>query len=154
MTPTLFGRWQTRVLLFSTVGVAISLPFCISPIGTQPSWVYLWVLGYITIFGIVWDILYIYMQNLRWDRDWPGIFQLLAGIWELGFLLFLAKVIHLPGVTQENLNLSGLILHYALVWIAVYTVSQTVMRILFPYWRFEGGRWWVIGLKKHLKFLV
>jgi hypothetical protein len=33
MTPTLFGRWQTRLFLFATVGVLITLPFYLGIIG-------------------------------------------------------------------------------------------------------------------------
>jgi hypothetical protein len=141
MTPTLIGRWQTRLLLFATVGVLVSLPFCFGYFGAQPSWVYLWILGYIAVFGIVWDWLYIYLQNFRWDRDWPGIFQLLAGIWEIIFLVLLVKVLGLPGIPQDSLDLKRLILHYSLVWVAIYIASQSLMRILWPHWRFRGGRW-------------
>ncbi len=141
MTPTLIGRWQTRLLLFATVGVLVTLPFCLGYFGTQPSWIYLWVLGYIAIFGLVWDWLYIYLQNCRWDRDWPGIFQLLAGIWEGGFLMVLGKIFHLPGISPDQLDPRLFIFHYGWVWIAVYGASQTVMRIVFPHWRFRGGRW-------------
>ncbi|MGB3532497.1 MAG: hypothetical protein WBA13_03160 [Microcoleaceae cyanobacterium] len=141
MTPTLIGRWQTRLLLFTTVGVLVTLPFCFGYFGTMPSWIYLWILGYLAIFGLIWDRLYIYLQNFRWDRDWPGIFQLLAGIWEAGFLIIIVKVLPLPGIAAEGLNLQIFVLHYSLVWIAMYIASQTVMRILFPHWRFRGGCW-------------
>jgi hypothetical protein len=33
MTPTLFGRWQTRLLLLATLGVLVSLPFVMGWIG-------------------------------------------------------------------------------------------------------------------------
>jgi hypothetical protein len=141
MTPTLIGRWQTRLLLLATVGVLLSLPFCFGTFGTPPRWIYLSILGYIAILGLVWDWFYIYLQNFRWDRDWPGIFQLLAGIWEAGFLIVLAKVVPLPGIAPEDLNLQLFILHYSLVWVAIYIASESVMRILFPYRRFRGGRW-------------
>lgn len=141
MTPTLLGRWQTRLLLLSTVGVLVSLPFCFGVFGTSPSWIYLWILGYIALLGLVWDWCYISLQNYRWDRDWPGIFQLLAGIWEAGFLMVFAKVLPLPGIAPEGINLQLFIWHYSLVWLGVYTASQTMMRLLFPYWRFRGGRW-------------
>ena len=86
MTPTLFGRWQTRLLLLATVGVLVSLPFAIGLIGSSPNSVYFWILGYVAIFGLGWDVLYNYLQKSRWDRDWPAAYQLLAGIWELLFV--------------------------------------------------------------------
>ncbi len=141
MTPTLTGRWQTRLLLFSTIGILVSLPFCLGYIGAQSGLIYLWILGYITVLGVVWDIVYIYLQKFRWDRDWPGIFQLFAGIWEGGFFIIVAKTLNLPGVPRETFNLGLFILHYSTVWIAVYTLSQTGIRVLFPKARFRGGRW-------------
>ncbi|MBD0300792.1 MAG: hypothetical protein ICV85_01050, partial [Tolypothrix sp. T3-bin4] len=86
MTPTLFGRWQTRLLLLATVGIFVSLPFAMGLIGSNANSVYFWILGYVAIFGLGWDMLYNYLQQYRWDRDWPAAFQLLAGIWELVFV--------------------------------------------------------------------
>lgn len=140
MTPTLLGRWQTRILLLSTVGVLVTLPFWLGKIG-QSSWIYLIVLGYIALFGLVWDALYIYLQKFRWDRDWPGLFQLFAGIWEGIFVAGLAQTIGLPGISPQAFNLGLFICHYSLVWLLTYFVSQSLTRILFPYWRFQGGRW-------------
>ena len=141
MTPTLFGRWQTRLLLFSTVGVLVTLPFFLGLITSQSGSIFFWVLGYVAIFGIGWDALYISLQQLRWDRDWPGAFQLLAGIWEALFVLFLIKIIGLPGIPKQDFDLGAFALHYSLVWLAIYLASQTLMRIFFPYWRFRGGQW-------------
>ena len=140
MTPTLIGRWQTRLFLFATIGVLVTLAFLGLKIGDQPRSIYFWVLGYITCFGFFWDILYIKIQQLRWDRDWPGAFQLLAGIWEALFLVTLIKTISLPGLSASEFNLGIFIYHYSCVWIAIFITSQSVMRILFPYWRFRGGQ--------------
>ncbi|MDE5116507.1 MAG: hypothetical protein O4860_04405, partial [Trichodesmium sp. St2_bin2_1] len=72
MTPTLFGRWQTRLLLLATVGILITIPF------SEP--IYFSVLAYIAILGLFWDVVYDFLQKFRWDRDWPGVYQLLAAI--------------------------------------------------------------------------
>jgi len=141
MTPTLFGRWQTRLLLLATVGVLVTLPFAFGITSPNSSSVYFWVLGYVAIFGIFWDILYNYLQQFRWDRDWPGIFQLLAGIWEAIFLIIVIKILQLPLPGVQNLDLNLFVCHYSLVWLGVYLASQTTMRIIFPRWRFRGGQW-------------
>ncbi|MCL1468085.1 hypothetical protein [Argonema galeatum] len=141
MTPTLFGRWQTRLLLLGTVGVLITLPLALGIIGPGANSVYFWVLGYIAVFGLGWDILYDYFQKFRWDRDWPGLFQLFAGIWEAIFLILIVKVLSLPLPGVQNLDIGWFVRHYSLVWLSVYMVSQTLMRILFPRWRFRGGQW-------------
>ena len=105
MTPTLFGRWQTRLLLFATIGVLVTLPFFLGLITSQSGSIFFWILGYVAIFGIGWDALYISLQQLRWDRDWPGAFQLIAGIWEALFVLFLIKIIGLPGKPAQDFDL-------------------------------------------------
>jgi hypothetical protein len=140
MTPTLLGRWQTRLLLLATVGVLITIPF-----GLSYNLVLFWNLGYIAFFGIFfWDVLYDYIQKRRWDRDWPGVYQLVAGIWEAIFLAILLSILKniqfgLPGVPEFNLGL--FVAHYICVWLGIYIASQSIMRIIFPRWRFRGGQW-------------
>ena len=131
MTPTLFGRWQTRLLLLATVGILVSLPFVIGLIGSSANSVYFWILGYVAVFGLGWDVLYNYLQKFRWDRDWPAAYQLLAGIWELVFVFCGVKLFgFLPiPLPKEELPL------------AVFISSQSLMRIIFPRWRFRGGEW-------------
>lgn len=151
MTSNLFGRWQTRLLLFATVGFLVSLPFYFGFIAPESSkntdTIYFWVLFYIALFGFGWDIVYIYLQRLRWDRDWPAILQLLTGIWEAIFFLWLVKlqtwlpVLNIPFIPPE-LPVKLFALHYSVVWLTIFIASQSLMRILFPGWRFRGGQWW------------
>lgn len=93
------------------------------------------------VFGFVWDSLYIYLQRFRWDRDWPAVFQLLAGLWEAAFLSLLIQTVGLPGIPQASFDWQLFVLHYSVVWVVVFLASQMLMRILFPFWRFRGGRW-------------
>lgn len=138
MTPTLFGRWQTRLFLLATVGTLVTLPFSLGIIEPDFGTGYFLVLGYIALLGCGWDLVYNYLQKFRWDRDWPGILQLLAGIWEAIFLVVCINLFGLPGLPK--LDLFWFTFHYSLVWLSVYIASQTMMRILFPLWRFRGGQ--------------
>jgi hypothetical protein len=143
MTPTLIGRWQTRLLLLSTVGILVSIPFAIGLIGATPSLVYFWILGYVAILGLGWDVSYDYLQKFRWDRDWPAVYQLLTGVWESVFIFCgvkLVGVLPVP-IPKEELPIGVFWLHYSFVWLAVFITSQSVMRIIFPRWRFRGGQW-------------
>jgi hypothetical protein len=143
MTPTLLGRWQTRLLLLATVGILVSLPFAMGIIGPGANSVYFWILGYVAIFGLGWDVLYDYLQKFRWDRDWPAVYQLFAGIWEFVFILCGVQVFgFLPiPIPKDALSIGDVFLHYSLVWLAVFIASQSLMRIIFPRWRFRGGEW-------------
>ncbi len=60
MTPTLFGRWQTRTLLLLTFGVLITLPFMLF-YGFTPALILLFVI----VLGYGWDIVYMAIQGGR-----------------------------------------------------------------------------------------
>ncbi len=142
MTPTLFGRWQTRIFLLATIGVIFSLPFYFGFLGGHEGEVsYFFVILYVAIFGIIWDILYDYLQKMLWDHDWPGILQLLAGVFEGFFLFLVISLMGLPGIKSDQFDLFIFIKHYSLVWLAIYVSSWIIMRVLFPRWRFRGGEW-------------
>ncbi|MEB3224284.1 MAG: hypothetical protein VKJ86_00600 [Synechococcus sp.] len=144
MTPTLLGRWQTRLFLMGTIGILLTISFAEGLWGNPRGTVYWAVLGYITIFGLGWDCLYIHLQNYRWDQDWPAAMQWLAAIWEGLFLLLLRTGLrnffsfNLPATA--DLSLTWFLIHYGSVWLGVFIMSQSLMRILFPLWRFRGGR--------------
>jgi len=132
MTPVLIGRWQTRFLLFGTVGLLVTLIF---------AWFYgimpLVVLAYVFGIGLVWDFLYDKAQiHLRWDQDWPPLFQLISGIVE-GIVIWLLILFGLG----PDVHFDIFVLHYSAVWLAVFLGTQGPLRILFPRWRYHGGRW-------------
>ena len=142
MTPTLMGRWETRLLLLGTIGLAVTLIFgrilhdLMTPLA---------VLGYVLVIGFVWDILYGIVQSFRWDRDWPPVFQLAAGIVEGAFLwavivLANAQFEGLPGV-DPHLTFAMFFAHYVIVWVTTFLATQGLLRIIFPRWRFHGGKW-------------
>jgi hypothetical protein len=148
MTPTLWGRWQTRFLQLNTIGLAVTLLF--GHFVTMPDYqTPLAVLGYVLVFGLGFDWIYTLLTRLRWDRDWPPIFQLGAGLWEAMFVWGIAQALpawqpfgwsHLPGVAAE-LPFSLFAGHYTSVWIMTFLASQGLLRIIFPRWRFYGGEW-------------
>ncbi|WP_416670314.1 hypothetical protein [Egbenema bharatensis] len=141
MTPTLFGRWQTRIFLLATVGLLVTWGFASGLFGTEPGLSYYWVLLYVALFGLVWDVLYNYLQKFLWDHDWPGSFQLISGIAEGALLAALAILGVLPHIDGDHFNVGTFILHYGSVWVATYLMAWVIMRLLFPRWRFRGGEW-------------
>ena len=133
MTPTLDGRWQSRIFILGTVGLIITLLYGAALDNmTTP----LLVLLVVIVAGLLWDVLYTFIQTFRWDQDWPPAFVLFTGIFE-GIVT--AIIIHLiPGFPLPTIE--QFILHYVLVWIATYIMLFSFMRVLFPRWRFRGGR--------------
>lgn len=148
MTPTLAGRWQTRLLLMGTLGLFLTLflmivfgAFRLGP--TQRDfWKLLFLLGYVTLLGLALDILYIELQRFRWDHDWPMVFQFFSGLFE-GIIIFILFFFNLlPGVMYGNNDWSRFLWHYVLVWQVTFWWLFGPMRILFPRWRFHGGELW------------
>ena len=137
MTPTLLGRWQTRLLLLIVFGVPISLLFGVLYRDLRTPLV---LLGYVIVFGLAWDVLYNLLQGFRWDQDWPPAFQLAAGVWEGLFVWLLVAFLGLPGVASE-LGFGQFVLHYGTVWFISFVTSQSLLRLVFPRWRFRGGQW-------------
>ena len=139
MTPTLIGRWQTRILLLGTLGVLVTIPFSLN--GES---VYFQVLLAIAVFGCLWDIFYNQLQTVRWDHDWPATLQVGSGIWEafffyVPFRYLISNILKIGWLI--DIPFDKFLLHYACIWLAVFTASQTLMRIIFPRWRFHGGEW-------------
>ena len=118
----------------------MTFPFYLGFIGPNIGAGYFRILAYLAFFGCGWDILYNYLQKFRWDRDWPGALQLLSGIGEAVFVAFIVKIFGLPSVPKDDLSLPWFALQYSLVWLGIYVASHTIMRILFPRWRFRGGQ--------------
>jgi hypothetical protein len=137
MTPVLIGRWQTRLLLLGTAGVLITLLFGYLYDDYRTVFSFL---GYVALFGLVWDVIYNYIQGYRWDQDWPPAFQLAAGIVEGLFLWAMVVLVGLPGANPYP-PFSQFLAHYATVWIVTFLLSQSFLRIIFPRWRYDGGRW-------------
>jgi hypothetical protein len=141
MILTLFGRWQTRIFLLSTVGVVLSLPFALGYLGPGASTVYFWLLFYIGLFGLAWDVLYNWLQKFFWDHDWPGLIQFFVCIVEAVWLGLLIQTNLLPNLSSQGFNLQWFAIHYSLVSVAAYLTAWVLMRLLFPRWRFRGGAW-------------
>ncbi|MFT5195101.1 MAG: hypothetical protein ACI9EW_001888 [Cellvibrionaceae bacterium] len=133
MTPVLFGRWQTRLFLLGVVGSLVTLLFALA----QGSFTPFLILAFVTFTGFFWDIIYSFIQKFHWDRDWPAMLQFLAGVWEFIILALIVYRFQLFGPPGNPLIL---FFHYWAVWLTTFICSQSIMRIIFPRWRFYGGR--------------
>ena len=132
MTPTLWGRWQTRFFLLSTIGSFVTIFFVALSRSLMP-FIFL---ALVMLLGLGWDVLYNQIQKQRWDHDWPPTLQLAAGVTEGLFVFILANTLLPLGGSPIMFGL-----HYAAVWIATFLASQSLMRLLFPRWRYRGGQW-------------
>ena len=134
MTPTLSGRWQTRFFLTVVVGLPVALFFVIVFRSNVP----LLVLGMAFVSGLIWDVFYNRFQEYFWDHDWPPILQVAASVYEG---CFIAVLIFLIGLLDSPPSGAMFVLNYSTVWLATFIASHSLLRIIFPHWRFRGGRW-------------
>lgn len=143
MTPTLNGRMQTRVALLLTVGMlwtVVITPLLPRPLGAGLGDVFSVTVRAIlvtTVLGLGWELLYHWLQQLRWERDWPTLFGLLTGLPEGLVVWFVLR----SGITGDVVVPgSAYLTHFATTWIIVWLWANGPMRVVFIRWRFRGGR--------------
>jgi hypothetical protein len=140
MTFTLFGRWQIRVVLLATVGMLLTILMVMRSSPSIAGQIFL-TLIYLGLFGFGWDFVYQQWQRLRWDGDWNGLLQLGGAVWEGLFLVMVIKAVGLPGIDRSNFNIPGFMGFYTSYSVLNSIVAHSLLRILSPYSRFNGGQW-------------
>jgi len=144
MTPTLFGRIQTRIFLLGTVGVLWTafLGLVLSrPDGASLSDFYrtlFTALLIVAVVGVVWELLYHLLQQFRWEKDWPTIFGLVVGLPEGLATWFLLRA-GLPWDVGD-VPLGTFLAMFVSTWILVWAVANGPLQILLLRWRYRGGR--------------
>lgn len=145
MTPTLLGRIQTRWVLVWTVGLAWLLlagPW-LPLAGPTTMAVYrtgLASLVLVSVVGTVWEFAYHAVQQLRWDKDWPTVLGLVLGVTE-GAVVYQLLLRGLPW-SVGPIDPAPFVWQFGTVWVLIWIVANGPIRILFPRWRFAGGRFW------------
>lgn len=145
VTPTLFGRLQSRLVLVALVGVPIALvlglvlprPTDATTLGDMYR-VFFVALVLVAIVGLVWELIWHGLQQLRWEKDWPTLFGLITGVPE-GIAVWLLLRAGLPidvGVVDGSTFLSM----FVITWVAIWLVANGPLQIIFIRWRFRGGR--------------
>jgi hypothetical protein len=145
MTPTLLGRLQTRWVMVWTVGllwllaVGPLLPFA-GPTNAAVYFAGLSTLVLVSILGTGWELVYHAAQQFRWDKDWPTLLGLVFGVTE-GFVIYqlLSRGVPWSIGPIEPVPFAW---QFGSVWAAIWVVTTGPIRILFPRWRFSGGRFW------------
>ncbi|MFC4536332.1 hypothetical protein [Sphaerisporangium dianthi] len=145
MVPTLSGRIQTRLFLLATVGVVVTalmvplLPGMSGP-PTRDYRVAYAVLAAVAVLGVVWELIYHFLMQFRWEKDWPSLFGLLTLIPEGLLLFFLLRSGAIGSLIDPVPPAAAFWTQFAVVWICVWLVANGPMRVPFIRWRFRGGR--------------
>jgi len=144
MTPTLFGRIQTRIFLLAVIGGLWTL--AVTPIlpglgdaelGDKYEATFT-VIASVIVLGIGWELVYHLLQQFRWEKDWPTLFGLLTGINE-GILVWL--LLDAGAAPNDVMPPAGPFLwHFISTWLVTFLFVNGPMRVPFIRWRFRGGR--------------
>lgn len=147
MTPTLLGRWQTRILLFILLGLPLTALFVwgVFPlIWDDPlDWTVPFIfLTAILVLGLILDIVYVQIQRFRWDNDWPFAFQFFFSILEFVAVWGLVQtdlldVIDLPSSAIPSVWMA--ITQFTMVFIPSFLALLGGVQLFFLRWRFKGG---------------
>jgi hypothetical protein len=143
VTPSLMGRWQTRLWLMIFIGLPISALFVYlyRGAGARFTPVPLYMLGYVLLFGVVWDVLYQFViTRAQWDYDWPAAYQFIVGFTEGVLIYLLIRFTGLPGIAKGGVSLGRFWLAYGAIWLTTYTWLFFFMRAVFVRWRFRAGQ--------------
>lgn len=143
MVPTLWGRIQTRVILLATVGsVVTALITPLLPVGGPLSDRYrttFVLLAAVAVLGVGWELIYHFVMQFRWEKDWPSMFGLLTAIPE-GALLWLLLSLGAVPLLSTAPPFGAFAIDFLTVWLCVWLFANGPMRVPFIRWRFRGGR--------------
>jgi hypothetical protein len=143
MLPTLAGRIQTRIALLAVIGGLVTAVLCpVLPVSAPLADRYrngFVVLAAVVVLGIGWELIYHFLMQWRWEKDWPTLFGLITLVPE-GLLLWLLLSAGLvPGIAG-TVPAPAFCIQFLAVWLAVWLVANGPMRVPFIRWRFRGGR--------------
>jgi hypothetical protein len=145
MLPTLWGRIQSRIVFLAVIGGLVTLLVTpLLPLGGGIATKYR--IGYtvlvtVMVLGVFWELLYHFVMQWRWEKDWPTLFGLITLVPEgllVWALLLAGAVPGIDGLTGTQ-SFSYWIL-FLLVWLAVWVFANGPMRVFSIHWRFRGGR--------------
>lgn len=142
MLPTLNGRLQTRIFMLVVFGGLITLVLTpILPGDPDYRTTYL-ILAAVLVLGIVWELVYHAIQQLRWEKDWPTMFGLITAINEGALVWLLLDLELVPGIDYpyDGVPFWAFFIDFSVIWLAIWVWTNGPMRVPFIRWRFFGGR--------------
>ena len=162
MTPTMLGRWHTRLLLFVLLGLPITfvyglylnnwtfppfptieitrwppVDFSQFPSAMRDPFVFITA---ILALGLVMDIVYIQIQRFRWDQDWPFAFQFVVSILEFLAIYGLMDLGYLDfALPDGRIDFLTAVYHFTWVFIPSFLALLGGVQLFLVRWRFKGG---------------
>ena len=145
MTPTLLGRWQTRLLLFVIVGIPVTW-WWTEVLATRDggrSLVPAGIIVTILLVGLALDWVYVRLHKRHWDHDWPFAYQLASMIFEFIVVLVLIHFGLVPWLPSGILYFPQAVWdatrHFAAVLVPAFLLLLGPLQTFLVRWRFKGG---------------
>ena len=158
MIPTLFGRWQSRLLIFVIFGLPVTYIYGIALAGwsllpaREPFLLLVTILG----LGLILDCVYSQMQRFRWDNDWPfaffvffsyAEFLLVVGAMRLDWLPWLpsCRQTRTDPLTRQlvcqiyTIPFWLAFWHFTSIFVPAFVFVVGLGQTLLLRWRFKGG---------------
>jgi hypothetical protein len=141
MTPTLLGRWQTRLLLFVVIALPITALFSLwlDLIELERFWDPFVFIAAMTAIGLLLDPLYMQIQRFRWDNDWPFAFQFFFTVLEFLITLGVMSAGLLDFALVEQIDPWTAAGHFTLIFIPSFLALLAGVQVFLIHWRFKGG---------------
>ncbi len=145
MVPTLIGRIQTRLVLLAVIGGLVTLVIVPALPGSAPlADKYrdgFLVLATVAVLGVLWECVYHFLMQWRWEKDWPTLFGLVTLVPEGALVWILLSAGAVPGIVG-TVSAAAFVIQFLAIWVCVWLVANGPMRVPFIRWRFRGGRVW------------
>ena len=142
MSPTLNGRIQTRIFVLVVIGglwtllITPVLP-AMGELGERYRATYA-VLVLVIVTGVIWEFVYHFLQQFRWEKDWPTMFGLITGVPEGILVWLLVNAGWAPG--SPEVPGWAFVIHFSTTWLVAFLFVNGPIRVVFIRWRFRGGR--------------
>ncbi|MET7770637.1 hypothetical protein [Nocardia sp. NPDC005366] len=145
MLPTLLGRLQTRLFALGAVGFLVALLLTpVLPTGSsstgQAYRATMSVLLATVLVGLLWELLYHFLQQFRWEKDWPTIFGLLTIVNEGLLIWLLLRTTTLIVPAHLRPSATAFAIQFAITWLLFWILVNGPIRVVFHRWRYNGGR--------------
>ena len=142
MLPTLNGRLQTRIFMLVVFGGLITLVLTpVLPGDPDYRTTYL-ILAAVLVLGVLWELVYHAIQQLRWEKDWPTMFGLITALNEGALVWLLLDLELVPGIDYpyDGVPFWAFFIDFSVIWFVIWIWTNGPMRVPLIRWRFQGGR--------------
>jgi hypothetical protein len=143
--PTLGGRIQSRIVFLAVIGGIVTLiltpilPGLTGTLSDKYKTTFI-ILLTVIVLGVIWECIYQFIMQWRWEKDWPTFFGFITFINEGVVVYLLLKYVGVPGIAKGSVPLAAFLIDFLVIWMLTWLWVNGPMRVVNIRWRFRGGR--------------